>query len=100
MLDRTISFYNTILKCECYQHKEVILPSGFSIVAYEKGYEKGYEKAWAELEYSVGDFDSLEDAEIYFVETYMQNQELLSNILFLLNEDKSVVGSCKESSES
>lgn len=35
MLDRTIPFYNTILKCECCQHKEVILPSGFSIVAYE-----------------------------------------------------------------
>lgn len=90
MLDRTIPFYNTILKCECYQHRDVILPSGFSIVAYEKGYEK----AWAALEYSVGDFDSLEDAENYFVATYTQNQALLRNVLFLLNEDKSVIGSC------
>ena len=90
MLDRTIPFYNTILKCECCQHKEVILPSGVSIVAYENGYEK----AWAELEYSVGDFDSLEEAENYFVATYMQEQALLSNILFLLDEEKSVVGSC------
>lgn len=46
------------------------------------------------MEYSVGDFDSLEEAENYFVATYMQEQALLSNILFLLDEDKSVVGSC------
>ena len=90
MLDRTIPFYNTILRCDNYQYKDVVLPKGFSIVPYKSGYEK----AWAELEYSIGDFDSLEDAENYFVETYIQNQELLSNILFLLNEEKSVVGSC------
>lgn len=47
MLDRSIPFYNTILRCDCYQHKEVILPKGFSIV----GYENGYERAWAELDF-------------------------------------------------
>ena len=66
MPDRTISFYNTILKCEYCQHKEVILPENFSIAVYEKGYEK----AWAELEYTVGDFDSREDAENYFADRY------------------------------
>ena len=40
MLDRTIPFYNTILRCDKYQHREVDLPSGFSIVSYKKGYEK------------------------------------------------------------
>lgn len=90
MLDRTIPFYNIILKCECCQHQEVTLPTGFSIVTYEKGYEK----AWAKLEYSVGDFDSLEEAERYFVQTYTRNQELTQNILFLLNENGSIVGSC------
>jgi len=90
MLDRTIPFYNTILKCNRYQRRDVTLPKGFSIVPYKRGYEK----AWAELEYSIGDFDSLEDAENFFITTYLQNQELLSNILFLVNEDKSVVGSC------
>lgn len=90
MLDRTIPFYNTILKCNNYQRKDVVLPKGFSIVPYKSGYEK----AWAELEYSIGDFDSLEDAEKYFVATYTQNQKLLGNILFLLNENKTVIGSC------
>ena len=90
MLDRTIPFYNTILRCDHYQRREVVLPYGFSIVPYEKGFEKG----WAELEYAIGDFDSLDEAEHYFVETYLQNQALFSNILFLLSPDKSVVGSC------
>lgn len=91
MLDRTIPFYNIILRCDCYQHREVILPNGFSIA----NYDKGYEKAWAELEFSVGDFDSLEEAENYFAASYMQNQELLlSNVRFLLNKDKAVIGSC------
>jgi len=90
MLDRTIPFYNTILRCDHYQHREVVLPCGFSIVPYEKGFEK----AWAELEYAIEDFDSLDEAEHYFVETYLQNQALFSNILFLLSPDKSVVGSC------
>ena len=80
MLDRTIPIYNTILRCDHYQHREVVLPCGFSIVPYEKGFEK----AWAELEYAIGDFGSLVEAEYYFVVTYLQNQALFSNILFLL----------------
>lgn len=90
MLDRTIPFYNIILRCDQYQSKELVLPSGFAIVPYEKGYEK----AWAELEYAIGDFNSIEDAEHYFVESYLQNQALSDNILFLLNEEKCIIGSC------
>ena len=90
MLDRTIPFYNTILRCDTYQHNDVVLPEGFSIVPYKSGYEK----AWAELEYSIGDFESLEEAESYFISTYLQNRPLLNNILFLLNEDNLIVGSC------
>ena len=90
MLDRTIPFYNTILRCDNYQYKDVVLPNGFSIVPYKSGYEK----AWAELEYSIGDFESLEEAESYFISTYLQNRSLLNNILFLLNEDNLIVGSC------
>ena len=54
MLDRTIPFYNTILRCDHYLTKDTALPNGYSVVTYKPGYEK----AWAELEYSVGDFDS------------------------------------------
>ena len=90
MLDRTIPFYNTILRCDNYQYKDAVLPKGFSIVPYKSGYEK----AWAELEYSIGDFESLEEAESYFISTYLQNGSMMNNILFLLNEDNQVVGSC------
>ena len=62
MLDRTIPFYNTILRCDHYLAKDTALPEGYSVVTYKPGYEK----AWAELEYSVGDFDSAGEAEEYF----------------------------------
>ena len=39
MLDRTIPFYNTILKCSDYSPRPVELPDGFSIVSYQYGYE-------------------------------------------------------------
>lgn len=55
MLDRSIPFYNTILRCDYYQHKEGILPKGFSIVAYEKEYEK----AW-------GDYGKIKDIDLIF----------------------------------
>ena len=90
MLDRTIPFYNTIMKCSDYSLRNTELPDGFSIVSYQHGYEK----EWAKLEYAVGDFDSLDSAEKYFVESYLQNSELFLNILFLLNEEHEVVGSC------
>lgn len=90
MLDRSIPFYNTVLRCDNYQYKDVVLPNGFSIVPYKSGYEK----SWAELEYSIGDFESLEEAESYFISTYLQDRTLLNNIFFLLNENNLIVGSC------
>ncbi len=66
------------------------IADGFSIVSYQSGYEK----EWAKLEYAIGDFDSVTEAEQYFVKTYLQNPELLPNILFALNKDGDVAGSC------
>ena len=65
MLDRSIPFYNTILRCDDYQPKAVSLPHGFSIVPYKNGYEKD----WARLEFSIGDFDSFSEAESHFIST-------------------------------
>ena len=90
MLDRTIPFYNTIMKCTDYSHREAVLPEGFSIAAYQPGYEK----EWARLEYSIGDFDSIDEAEEYFTGTYLKDPELIPDILFALNEKNEVVGSC------
>ena len=90
MLDRTIPFCNTILKCTNYINTEVELPEGFSIVSYHPGYEKD----WARLECATGDFDSTMEAEQYFVKTYLQEPEMLSDILFALDSNNAVVGSC------
>ena len=90
MLDRTIPFCNTMMKCSDYEHRNVELPDGFLIVSYQSGYEK----EWAELEYSIGDFDSLAEAEKYFAETYLQQSDRSSDILFVLNKDHEIVGSC------
>ncbi len=78
------------MKCSDYEYRNVELPDGFSVVPYQSGYEK----EWAKLEYAIGDFDSATEAEKYFVETYLQNPELFPNILFALNKDGNVVGSC------
>ena len=90
MLDRTIPFYNTIMKCSDYSPRRAELPDGFSIVSYARGYEK----EWAELECAAGDFDSPEAAEKYFAETYLQDPEMFPNILFLLDREGGVAGSC------
>lgn len=90
MLDRTIPFYNTILRCDRYEKQKIVLPVGFEIV----GYRAGDEKAWAKLEYSTGDFESVEEAEQYFVSTYLHDEKLYNRILFLLNPERLVIGSC------
>ena len=90
MLDRTIPFYNTLMKCSDLRKYDVKLPEGFSIVSYQDGYET----EWAKLEYAIGDFSSVQEAENYFIGTYLQNPELFSNILFVLNRNHEIVGSC------
>ncbi len=90
MLDRTIPFYNTILKCSDYSHQEISLPDGFSIVSYQPGLEK----EWARMEIAIGDFGSLEEAELYFAETYLQNPYMFSRILFAVDKNNNVAGSC------
>ena len=90
MLDRTIPFFNTILRCDHYRHRDPVLPEGFTITAYKPGYEK----AWAELECSIEDFGSLEEAEQYFTATYLQDPSRLDKLLFAVNPEGSVVGTC------
>ena len=90
MLDRTIPFYNTILRCDCYQTKNAVLPEGYSVVTYQPGCER----AWAELECSVGDFDSTGEAEEYFVSTYLKDKDKTDRILFLEDAEEKIIGSC------
>ena len=90
MLDRTIPFFNTIMKCSDYKHRDPELPDGFSIISYQPGHEK----EWAKLEVSIGDFCSSAEAEDYFIKTYLHDPNQSSNILFALNSNHEVVGFC------
>ena len=58
-------------------------------------YEPGDEKEWAKLEYEIGDFDTMELAEEYFVTNYCQDiNEIKRRCVFVLNQEKKIVGSC------
>lgn len=91
MLDRTIPFYNVILKCNKYPNSEISLPKGYHF----KNYQAGDEKAWAKLEYEIGDFETLETAEEYFVSQYCQNlNDIQNRCIFVVNQQQQIVGSC------
>jgi len=90
MLDRTIPFYNTILRCDKYAPQTPPLPEGFSIRAYRPGDEK----SWARMETAIGDFETESEAESYFASHYLQNPARREDILFAVNAEGAAVGSC------
>ena len=91
MIDRSIPYYNLILKCDKICTASVLLPEGYSF----KLYEVGDEKYWAKLEYEIGDFSSIEEAEMYFKANYCnQIDELKKRCVFVVDDKGNVVGSC------
>ena len=91
MIDRSIPYYNLILKCTKICTTPVSLPEGYSF----KMYDVGDEKNWAKLEYEIGDFSSVEEAEIYFKANYSnQIDELKKRCVFVVDAYGDVVGSC------
>ena len=91
MVDRSIPFYNLILRCDTIRPAAVRLPEGISL----RRYRPGDETHWAALEHEIGDFASQEEAERYFCETYLPYKEDLSErCLFAVTEDNRVAGSC------
>ena len=58
-------------------------------------YDVGDEKYWAKLEYEIGDFSSVEEAEMYFKTNYCnQIDELKKRCVFVADAYGDVVGSC------
>ncbi len=91
MIDRSIPYYNLILKCNKTSTTPISLPEGYSF----KMYEVGDEKHWVKLEYEIGDFSSVEEAEMYFKTNYCnQIDELKKRCVFVVNACGNVVGSC------
>ena len=85
MLDRTIPFYNIIMRCDRILPMEVKLPDGYRI----RSYQPGDEDAWGMLHMATGDFAAAEEAAAYFMDTYSKD---LGRALFAVAPDGSVVG--------
>ena len=91
MIDRSIPYYNLILKCNEICTMPVSLPEGYSF----KMYDMGEEKDWSKLEYEICDFSSVEEAEMYFKTNYCnQIDELKKRCVFVADAYGDVVGSC------
>ena len=91
MIDRSIPYYNLILKCNKICTTPVSLPKGYSF----KMYDVGDEKYWAKLEYEIGDFSSVEEAETYFKTNYCnQIDKLKKRCVFVVDNTDNIVGSC------
>lgn len=85
MLDRTIPFYNIIMRCDRILPMEVKLPEGYAI----RSYQPGDEDAWAALHVATGDFASAQEAAAYFLDTYARD---FSRALFAVAPDGSTIG--------
>ncbi len=90
MLDRTIPFYNTILRCDKYTFQPITLPDAYRIISYQPGFEQD----WARLEYSAGDFGSEKEATEYFQGKYLSGDGSTDDLLFTLDNSGKVIGSC------
>lgn len=91
MIDRSIPYYNLILKYNKICAMPISLPKGYSF----KMYDVGDEKYWAKLESEIGDFSSVEEAEMYFKTNYCnQIDGLKKRCVFVVDAYGNVVGSC------
>jgi len=91
MIDRSIPYYNLILRCDKIHTHSASLPGNYHF----KMYDDGDEKHWAELECEIGDFSSVEEAETYFRRNYCkQIDELKKRCVFVVDDKGNVVGSC------
>ncbi|MBE5810954.1 MAG: bifunctional phosphoribosyl-AMP cyclohydrolase/phosphoribosyl-ATP diphosphatase HisIE [Clostridiales bacterium] len=88
MLDRTIPFYNIIMRCDRILPMEVKLPEGYAI----RTYQPGDENAWAALMYAVGEQTSLVDAKAEFIQRYLADETLTDRIFFAVDAEGAVAG--------
>lgn len=86
MIDRTIPYYNIIMRCDRILPMEIKLPEGYTI----RTYQPGDEDAWADMEYAIGDFPSREAALTLFAERYLAAPE---RIFFAIAANGEIVGS-------
>ena len=93
MLDRSIPYYNIIMKKNAPTTVSVLaLPPQFELHAYRPGVEH----QWAEMEYEIGDFPSEQGAKAYFGKVYLSRPDLLARRGIFVSDMQSgcLVGAC------
>ena len=88
MLDRTIPYFDIIMRCDRILPMEIKLPEGYTIRAYQPGDEN----AWADMECAIGDFPSRETALSLFTQRYLADASQTGRILFAIAPDGQIVG--------
>lgn len=89
MLDKTIPYHRVIMTRKAGTSiPSPMLPEGFSF----RLFQLGDEQAWAKLETSVGEFDQVKDALLYFQQDYLPYRtELERRTLFVINPRQEIV---------
>jgi len=93
MLDRSIPYYNIIMKKDTPTNfDDPALPPQFELHRYRTDVEQ----QWAELEYENGDFPSVQEASAYFTKTYLSRPDLLARRGVFISDKESggLVGAC------
>lgn len=90
MLDKSIPYYNLVMRRKTGEHlPQVALAEGYSFVPFTLGDEMD----WAEIEASVGEFDSVSEALEYFQEEYLAYpKEVARRTIFVQSSDFKKVG--------
>jgi GNAT superfamily N-acetyltransferase len=85
MLDKSLEYIEILMKRRKGKPvKAIPLPEGFKFTFFEEGNESD----WADIESSVGEFDSKEKALEYFKGKYLQNiEELKQRCIFVENPE-------------
>ena len=93
MLDRSIPYYNIIMKKNAPTTFAVpALPPQFELHSYRPDVAQ----QWAELEYEIGDYPSVQEASAYFAKTYLGRPGLLAQRGVFVSDKNSgcLVGAC------
>jgi len=93
MIDRSLPRYPLCLcKTDTKQYPKYELPSGYKI----EFYKKGDEVHWAELECSIGQFESIEEALKSFNSEFVNGQTLIpeERMMFVKDESGDYVATC------
>jgi GNAT superfamily N-acetyltransferase len=90
MLDKSIPYYNVIMKRRAnVPFFKFALPKGYSFAWYAPGKEE----KWAEIEASVNEFENMEQGLDYLQTEYLPlMDDLVQRLLFILNEDSEEIG--------